>query len=402
MRREPEETNWEHFMAFPLRSKTRSTTAGIISTAGTLGRANFVPKTDATVVRRLRDAGAIVVGKTNTPELTLAPQTDNLVYGRTNNPYDLERTPGGSSGGSAAIVAAGGSALDIGSDTGGSIRVPAHFTGIAGIRPTAGRVPRTGHIIGFEDALEALTTLGPLARHVEDLETVLRLISGPDGKDAATVDAVLRQSRRVNLAILRLAFYVDDGTDTSSDATIAVIKKAADELAPVVAEVEERRPRALERAGEIMARIFEADGGARIQRILKQAGTENVHPWLARFLEGQTEDSAIQAYEAIQSWATYRSEMLAFFEDFDVILCPVVGHAAPYHAKSGEVPDERGWYTMAYSLTGWPVVVVRVGTSPVGLPIGLQVVAPPWREDIALAVARELETMLGGYEAPSL
>ena len=133
----------------PITIKDSLDTAGIVSTGGTTGRREFIPDHDATVVRRLRAAGAIILGKTNTPELTLSFETGNEVYGRTNNPFDVARTSGGSSGGAAAIIATGGSPLDIGSDTGGSIRVPAHCCGITGLRPTSGRVPRTGHIVPY-------------------------------------------------------------------------------------------------------------------------------------------------------------------------------------------------------------------------------------------------------------
>src|SRR5262245_36613031 len=161
----------------PMTIKDSLDTAGVITTGGTKGRAAFVPAQDATVVARLRAAGAILLGKTNTPELTLAGETDNLIYGRTNNPYDLSRTPGGSSGGAAAIVAAGGAPFDIGSDTAASIRWPAHCCGIAGIKPTAGRVPRTGHIIPFGlGARDMLTQNGPMARFVEDLSLILPII----------------------------------------------------------------------------------------------------------------------------------------------------------------------------------------------------------------------------------
>jgi amidase len=181
----------------PMTIKDSLDTAGVITTGGTTGRATYVPAQDATVVARLRAAGAILLGKTNTPELTLWGETDNLVYGRTNNPYDLTRTPGGSSGGAAAIIAAGGSPLDIGSDTRGSIRLPAHFTGIAGIKPTSGRVPRTGHIVPWGlGAVDALTQLGPLARYVEDLVLILPLICGPDWQDPAMVPMPLGDPRR--------------------------------------------------------------------------------------------------------------------------------------------------------------------------------------------------------------
>jgi len=154
----------------PITIKDSLDTEGIVSTGGTPGRRQFVPDQDAPVVARLRAAGAVLLGKTNTPELTFSGETCNLIYGRTSNPFDLERSPGGSSGGSAAIIACGGSALEIGSDTGGSIREPAHLCGIAGIKPTSGRTPRSGHIVPHGGGVfDSLTQLGPMARYVEDL-----------------------------------------------------------------------------------------------------------------------------------------------------------------------------------------------------------------------------------------
>ena len=155
----------------PFTLKDAIETEGVISTGGTLGRASYVPKEDATVVKRLRAAGGVLLGKTNCPEFGWAWESDNLVYGRTNNPYDLSLSPGGSSGGESAIIAAGGSPLGLGSDAGGSVRFPAHCTGIAGIKPTSGRVPRTGHFPGPGGTLDALWQIGPLARSVADLNT---------------------------------------------------------------------------------------------------------------------------------------------------------------------------------------------------------------------------------------
>ena len=148
----------------PMTVKDSHDAEGLVSTGGTKGRENFVPDRDATTVARMRAAGAIVLGKTNTPELTLAFETDNLIYGRTNNPYGLDRTPGGSSGGAGAIIASGGSPLDLGTDTGGSVRVPAGFCGIAGLKPTSGRVPRTGHIISHSGVLVLPNRMAPAAR----------------------------------------------------------------------------------------------------------------------------------------------------------------------------------------------------------------------------------------------
>ena len=177
----------------PVTLKDSIDTEGIVTTYGTKGRAGHVPDRDATVAARLRQAGAIVLGKTNTPEFTMAFETDNLVYGKTNNPHDTSRTPGGSSGGAAAIVAAAGSPLDLGSDTGGSIRQPSHFSGIAGIKPTSGRVPRTGHAVPYGmGASDSLTQIGPMVRYVSDLTLVLPIVAGPDWEDPAIMPVPLR------------------------------------------------------------------------------------------------------------------------------------------------------------------------------------------------------------------
>src|SRR6201996_2651512 len=164
----------------PMTIKDTMETAGVICTGGTKGRANYVPKADATAVARLRAAGAIFLGKTNVPELAGAGETDNLVYGRTNNPYDLARTPGGSSGGEAAIISACGSPLGLGTDAGGSIRVPAHYCGLAAIKPTSGRVPRTGQFPQPMGARAPVFHVSLIARQVADLALALPIISGPD------------------------------------------------------------------------------------------------------------------------------------------------------------------------------------------------------------------------------
>ena len=180
----------------PFTIKDSLDTAGVTTTAGTVGWAGRVPDRDATVVARLKAAGGILLGKTNTPEFTWANEADNLVYGRTSNPYDLERSCGGSSGGSAAIVAAGGSPFDIGSDTGDSIRQPSHVCGVAGLKPTSGRVPRTGHHPSYRGLLESFTQLGPIARRVEDLCLILPIIAGPDGEDPHIAPVGLGRSSR--------------------------------------------------------------------------------------------------------------------------------------------------------------------------------------------------------------
>jgi amidase len=388
----------------PMTIKDSLDTAGVISTGGTKGRATYVPQEDATVVARLRAAGAILLGKTNTPELTLAGETNNLIYGQTNNPYDLARTPGGSSGGAGAIIASGGSPFDIGSDTGGSIRLPAHFCGIAGIKPTSGRVPRTGHVVPFGlGAVDSLTQNGPMARFVEDLAMILPIIAGVDWRDPAIVPMPMGNPQSIHLRGLRVAVHTDNGIKTPTPETIAAVRTAADALADAGLLMTEQRPAALERAADLANQLSGADGRAWTRRLLGQSGTSELHPWLSRRMD-EAEPLDVGDFTALlEDVDAYRSEMLTFFRHFDVILCPVCAFPAPPHGTTME-PDMRlGFsYTGAYNLTGWPGVVVRGGTSPEGLPIGVQVVARPWREDVALAVAQQLETALGGWQRPYL
>ena len=383
----------------PITLKDSLDTTGMVSTWGTMGRADFTPEHDATVVARLRAAGAIVLGKTNTPEFTLAGITNNEVYGRTNNPYDVERSPAGSSGGAGAILAAGGSALDLGSDTGGSIRMPSHYCGIAGIKPTSGRVPRTGHAISFAvGALDAFTQIGPMARQVEDLSLTLAIIAGPDGHDPAVVPAPLGDPQDVSVRELRVAFYTDNGITSPSPATVRTVQTAASVLADHGAAVAEDRPQGVSDAERLWRSLYLADGGAWIRQLIHAAGTER----LSSALEWMQEARPISLTEFTQElsrWNVYRSEMLAFMEPYDVLLCPVSATPATRH-DDPDGPDFT--YTFVHNLTGWPSAVVRCGTSAEGLPIGVQIVARPWREDVALAVAQYLETNLGGWQRPSL
>jgi amidase len=384
----------------PMTIKDSLDTAGVITTGGTTGRATFVPEQDATVVARLLAAGAILLGKTNTPELTLWGETDNLVYGRTNNPYDLTRTPGGSSGGAAAIVAAGGAPFDIGSDTRSSIRVPAHCTGIAGIKPTSGRVPRTGHIVPWGlGAVDALTQLGPLARYVEDLVLILPIICGPDWQDPAIVPMPLGDPQAVTLKGLRVARYTDNGMLAATPDTVAAVHRAATALTEAGALVHDDRPPLLERAAELYNTLSEGDGRAWVRRLLQQAGTTAIHPRLQQRLEDATPLHVGDFTAVLEEVDRCRSTLLTFLHSYDVILCPVCAFPAPPH---GTATLSIVSYTEIYNLTGWPAVVVRGGTSPEGLPIGVQIVARPWREDVALAVAQYLEAALGGWQRPQL
>jgi amidase len=387
----------------PFTLKDAIETEGVISTGGTLGRASYVPKEDATVVKRLRAAGGILLGKTNCPEFGWAWESDNLVYGRTNNPYDLSLSPGGSSGGESAIIAAGGSPLGLGSDAGGSVRFPAHCTGIAGIKPTSGRVPRTGHFPGPGGTLDALWQIGPLARSVADLNTLLPIIAGVDWRDPAIVPMPLGDATKVDLEALRVAFHTDNGIETATRETIETVKNAASALEASVTAVEEARPRGLEQTYEIYLGLFTADGGAGLEELLEMAGTKKVHPLMQRALDLQRSSAkSMAAFGAlIGQWDAFRRSLLSFMEEFDVMVCPVCSFPGMAHGSTYDRLSAFS-YTMTYNLTGWPAAVVRAGSSREGLPIGVQIVARPWREDVALAVAAKIEKALGGYQRPPL
>ena len=389
----------------PMTIKDSLDTAGVISTGGTKGRASFVPAQDATVVARMRAAGAILLGKTNTPELTMSFETDNLIYGRTNNPYDLSRIPGGSSGGAAAIIASGGSPIDLGSDTGGSIRQPAHFCGIAGIKPTSGRVPRTGHIIPPGGLIDAVTQIGPMARRVEDLVLVLPIIAGVDWRDPSIVPMPLGDPEAVDLRALRVAFHTDNGVRLPTPETVDVVRRAAKALSDAGMAVEEERPEGIEQSYGTAIGLFRADGGAWMRMLLQMAGTTEVSPLISWVSE--TADplglEAAELSDLIEQWDLLRGKMLPFMEKYDVIICPVAAYPALHHGSAfNDDMMPIFSYTMTYNLTGWPGAVVRGGTSPEGLPIGVQVVARPWREDVALAVTQHIETALGGWQPPPL
>jgi len=397
----------------PFTVKDNIETAGVICTAGTKGRATFVPSHDAPIVSRLRAAGAILLGKTNMPELGLGVETDNLVYGRTNNPYDTERIAGGSSGGEAALIAAGGSPLGLGNDAGGSIRSPAHFCGIAGLKPTSGRVSRTGHVPGFGGHLDALWLSGPMARFVEDLWLTLPLITGVDGRDPAIVPMPLGDSYAVELKRLKAAVYTQlplsvGGVDQvvyPTPETVMTVTRAAKALADAGLHVEEDRPPGIEYSWELWFRLAAADGGAGLKAFLQQIGTTEPSPLMQAALDAWAAYalSTTELLGRIYQWDFFRSAMLSFMDKYDVLLCPANAESAPRHGVSFTPAAFPAFaYPMAYNLTGWPAAVVRAGISPDGLPIGVQIVGRPWREDVVLAVAQHIETALGGWQRPSL
>jgi len=390
----------------PFTVKDSFDTAGVLSTGGTLGRKDFIPGKDATVVARVRTAGAILLGKTNTPEFTLGgggKGTINLVYGVTKNPYDVGYQPSGSSGGAGAIVAAGGAAFDIGSDYGGSIRGPAFANGIAGLKPTLGRVPRTGHIVGYGGPFDSFQETGPLARRVEDIGFLMPILSGPDNWDATMAPVPLGDYTKVDLKKLRVAYYLSNGWQEPTPEIQELTKKCVGYFSKLGCKVTEDKPPKMRELSDVRQKFNGADGREFMRRMLKKHGTTQASPGLR--LDGDVVSSA-DFTRFVEEMDAIKSEQLAWFEKYDLIVCPA-SQRAPIPLDYEPPTDARrggGGYTSQYNTTGWPAGVVRAGTSTEakGLPLGIQLVAQPWRDDIVIAAMAHIEKQTGGWVMPTI
>jgi amidase len=387
----------------PVAVKDVMLVAGLACSGGS-SAIRAVAHEDATVVSRLRAEGAIVLGLTNVPEMGRGGESNNNLYGRTNNPYDLSRTPGGSSGGSAALVAAGGAALSVGSDGGGSIRQPCHNTGIAGLKPTHGRIPRTGSVFGDPlGVFGPFICYGPLARSVRDLFLGLSIMNGPDLRDPYAVPAPLGRPEDVDLATLRAATYLDDGISPPADDVASVVLAAGDAVAGVVGSVAHAAPGCVGRTMDLLwdSVFLGGDRGQGFEEDLRAIGVTDPSEELAEFLrQARAVDFSLsEARRRFVDIDSYRTEMLMYMSDYDVIICPAMPTAAkPHHHGLVEIRDFS--HMMVHNLTGWPAAVVRCGTSSEGLPVGVQIVARPWQDVTALAVAAHLEKVFGGWRPP--
>jgi len=382
----------------PITLKDSIDTAGLRTTAGTAGWRDRVPERDATVAARLKAAGAIVIGKTNTPEFTWSDRTDNDVFGRTNNPWDLERSPGGSSGGSAAIVAAGGSPLDIGSDTADSIRIPSHYCGVAGIKPTQGRVSRFGHNPAFHGIVGSWTQLGPIARSVDDLVLALSIIAGPDGEDPHLQPMELRDPTNVTSRDLRVVFFTDNGIRIPTPATIETVRSAARALADDGAAVAERLPPGIVELAQLWWPIILADGHAWLRRLITAAGTPGTG-WYT-WLDDEPPVPSAELTAMLERVDVTRAALTRFMRDVDVTVSPA-GPLPPFRHDEAHTENNADSYCEAHNVSGYPSVVVPGGVAD-GFPIGVQVVARPWREDQAFAAAKVIEHALGGWQPPPI
>lgn len=355
----------------PFTVKDVYETAGLASPLDVQLRRRRPPGHDATVVARLRQAGAILLAKTNCPPNGSGSDSENALIGRTLNPYHLEHSAGGSSGGEAALVAVGASPLGLGSDASGGVRIPAHFCGVAGLKPTAGRVPNSGAYNQPGGLTDPRTQTGLLARRVSDLALVLPLLCGPDGIDSGVVPMPWRDPTGVAPKELAVAFFEEDPASPVSQEVARAVGSAAQALARSGVAVQPARP-----------------------RDLVEMSREIDYHW--RDLAGTPGRTVVEFYAL---WDDFRTQLLQFMARYDAILCPASHGAAP---PFRERDPRRFDYTVPFSLAGYPAAVVRVATGAGGLPIGVQIVAQPWREDVALALAHLLEQAFGGWQSSTL
>jgi amidase len=412
---------WGLLHGVPVTIKDSFATTGLRTTSGYPPLADYVPAEDATVVARLKAAGAIVLGKTNLPLLVHGFQSDNPVFGRSNNPWNLARTPGGSTGGGAAALAAGMSPLEIGSDHGGSVRIPAHYCGLFSIKPTERRVPLTGHIPelpGQPRSVRHVATPGPLARCVEDLRIALQVIAGPDPAQPEIPPVPLTPVPKQSLRALRVAWSDDFGGLPVTRDTHAALQGLVAQLDERGCAVEQCMP-----AGFDFPDIWETYGELRQCEIGSAMSSELEAECAANFgvsaaspdpeMRGMARrlNATLRQYtETLTKRDVYIAAVEQFFETRDVLLCPVtVGPAFPHCPPGTPIAvDDRHvsyrlggtGYTSPFNLTGNPSVVIPVARSTEGLPIGVQLVGPRWSEMKLLAIAELFVELTGPFQRP--
>ncbi|MGH9758819.1 MAG: amidase [Candidatus Acidiferrales bacterium] len=395
----------------PISIKSSIDLAGFPCECGTRLRKGNTPDADATLVTRLRKAGAIILGNTNVPEFLMAYETDNLLYGRTNSPWDTARTPGGSSGGEAAAIAAGCSAGGVGSDGGGSIRVPAHFSGICGLKPTPGRVPTTGHFPGSAGPFSYLGVVGPMARTIADVTRLFEVMAGADIGDPAAAPVPLRRPDVAEIHKLRIAYFEDDGVTPVTPETAAAVRRAAEALRSEGFQVERWQPGGLERVWRLWWTLFGRTVQMAFQPLVEGREAE-LSPMYASFRAMVSAEPPLTAEGLLNTLLerdAIRCAFLSRMEYFPILISPVCAIPAFRHGeREWRLPGGRVEYLKAMSYSQWfnllgnPAAVVPAGRSPEGLPIGVQIVGRPWEDEAVLAVAARIESAYGGFQRPPI
>jgi amidase len=388
----------------PITIKDAIEVGGVRSTAGATELTDHVPDRDAPAVASLRAAGAVIIGKTNCPAWCSGDtETNNELFGTTNNPWALDRTVGGSSGGSAAAVAAGLSSCDLGTDIGGSIRIPSHYCGVYGLKPSFGVVPQLGYLShpGSGRIDVDMNHFGPIARSPDDLELLLDVLAAPEPRQDVAWNVRLPEPRFARLDQYRIGVWFDEPDCPIASEYLELLTRAADALDAEGAGVGESHPAVgfdeqLDMWMQLVSaavspglpvEIAEAAGGPHLQWLRNQERREDL-----------------------------RSRWHAWFDDHDALLCPAVLCAATPHDLEGDTLDRTidvdgtprsavfevpRWCSLL-NVVGFPSCVVPIGRTEAGLPVGMQIVTPFLRDREAIDLARRLEPIIGGYESPSL
>ena len=392
----------------PVTVKSSIAAEGYKCEIGSVFHQGDIPREDAVVVARLRAAGALILGTTNCPEFLMAYETANDLHGRTNNPWDLDRTPGGSSGGESAAIAAGMSAAGLGSDSGGSVRVPAHFTGICSLKPTPGRMPGRGHLPPCVGPFSTLGAIGPMARTMADLQLLFSVLGGQDDADPTSPPIGFSTPTTEELRKHRIGIFEDDGLTPVTPETRAAVNAAAEALRSAGFQVEPFRPQTLEQLRELWWTFF-VQCGAMFYEPEIRGRRDKFSPIFSEFLDIADKSGPLTSTELLNAWAEMdllRSKTLEEMRNYPVLLCPVASIPAWKHGEREWLIDGKRVeyfdsvrYTQWFNTLGAPAAVVPVGCSSEGMPIGIQIAARPFEDEIALGVASVLDSAFG-FRAP--
>jgi Asp-tRNA(Asn)/Glu-tRNA(Gln) amidotransferase A subunit family amidase len=400
----------------PLTMKSCIDVTGWPCAAGSLLRKNYNPSNDAVLVQRLRRAGAILLGNTNTPEFLMAYETDNLLIGKTSNPWNGEYSAGGSSGGQAAAIASGCSAGGVGSDGGGSIRVPAHFCGICGLKPTPGRISSNGHYPAANSAFGWLGVVGPMARTIADLKVLFEALRGPDPGDALTIPERAFDDTSLHCKNIRIGILEGNGLGAVTPETQLAVRRAAQLLAYQGFILEPFRLNNLQRVLDLWWFFFGTVIGELFQEEIR--GHEDLlSPVFRDYLQAAcssrepptpplTPMTMTRFVEMCTARDRERAHILDTMSDTPILLSPVCAAPAFRHGEGNWKPRTGYRNTMRHSqwlnLAGFPGVSIPMGQSPEGLPIGVQLIGRPFEDEFVLAIAEQLEAARGAWQPPPL
>ncbi|MBC8346291.1 MAG: amidase [Candidatus Marinimicrobia bacterium] len=415
--------SWGPLHGLPITVKDAFEVEGIISTGGAPVWKDYIPKANAEAVEKLVDAGAIIFGKTNVPLFSGDVQAFNDIYGTTNNPWDITKTSGGSSGGAAAAVASGMSPVELGSDIGGSIRTPAHFCGVFGHKPTHGIIPMIGHLPpppGATAGEDTLAVVGPLARSAEDLELMMNVLAGPNKSLSKGWHLKLPPARHKKLSDFKIGLWLDDPYCPVDEETVNLIQNTVDQVDKTGATVNDMQPDfSLEMNdiiyGQLLAPVMATGFPKKVIERMKDE-LSNLHSTDQSPRSHQIRNSLIshkdwlsangKRHQIKQKWADY-------FNDLDVILCPTTirpafdhDHQPDFHSRRIDVNGKKRHYTDLFIWAGLastaqlPSTNVPIGFSKNGPPIGMQVIGPYLEDWITIEFAKQISEITGGFPSP--